>query len=127
MSINPKMQFVLTGFDEIPGFRVFAFEGVAADRTRVQFSVKADMTMARKYGIRAQEFPLLCRALLDQRFEEGAAKRSFIYSEDDMRLYAESAAARTEAAQRRKPPRRPVSDQVGNAWRVSPPLSGGRP
>jgi hypothetical protein len=121
------MQFVLMGFDEIPGFRVFAYEGVAADRSRVQFSVKADLAMARKYGIRAQEFPLLCRALLDQRHEEGGAKRNFVFSEDDMRIFAQSAAARTEAAQRRKPPRRPVSDQVGNAWRVSPPLSGPRP
>lgn len=117
--LNPKMQFVLTGFAEVPGFRVFAFEGVAADRSRTDFSVKADLVLARRYGIRLQEFPLLCRALLEQR-HEGVDKRSFIYSEDDMRVYADAAAARVEAAQKRKPPRRPASDQVGNAWRASP-------
>ena len=116
---NPKMQFVLMGFGEDPVFRVFKFEGVAEDRSRTEFTVKADPVLARQHGIRLQELPLLCRALLEQRFET-ATKHMLIYGEDDMRVFADAAAARLEAAQKRKPPRRPVSDQVGNAWRASP-------
>ena len=114
-----KTQFVLMGFGEAPGFRVFNFEAIAEDRSRTEYSVKADPVLARQYGIRLQELPLLCRSLLEIR-SEGGVKRAFTYTEDDMRQWATIEAARVEALQRRKPPKRPVSDQVGNAWRASP-------
>jgi len=113
---NPKIQFVLKGFSQIKGFRVFAFEGIASDRTRAMFTVKADLDMSRTYGIRLQELPLLCRAVLERTYF-GGEKRAFAYSEEEMRLFADSAAARQEAAKQKKPPRRPASDQVGAAWR----------
>ena len=61
------MQFVLTGFTQDLGFRVFAFEGIGADRIRTKFTVKAELALIRNYGIRIQELPLLCRGLLDRR------------------------------------------------------------
>jgi len=63
------MQFLLTGFREDLGFRVFAFQGVAADNTRSAFWVRADIALIRRYGIRVQELPLLCRGLLEIRIE----------------------------------------------------------
>ena len=114
------MQFILTGFTQDMGFRVFAFEGVKADRTRTQYTVRADLVLVRKYGIRVQELPLLCRALLDK-CGENEEKRALIYSEDDMQLRARDCALARETAAIRKPPRRPVSANVGAAWRAPQP------
>ena len=116
---NPKIQFILKGFSQVMGFRIFAFEGIAADRTRTAFTVETDLALTRRYGIRLQELPLLCRAVLE-RPHEGDEKRAFEYTEQDMRLYADCAAARQEAAKQRRPPRRPATGHVGAAWRVPP-------
>jgi hypothetical protein len=113
---SPKMQFLLTGFSQDMGFRVFAFERIAEDRTRTPFTVKTDLALTRRYGIRLQELPLLCRAVLERPHEDGE-KRAFAYAEEDMRVYADCAAAREEAAKHRRPMRRPVTDHVGTAWR----------
>ena len=105
------MNFVLNGFSEVMGFRVFAFEGIAEDRTRTAFTVRTDLALARKYGIRLQELPLLCREVLERR-DEAEEKRAFTYTEADMCLYASAcAAAREKAAQRKKPfHRAPTAD-----------------
>jgi len=113
------MQFVLRGFSQVVGLRVFAFEGIASDRTRAMFTVSADLALSRRYGIRQQDLPLLCRAVLE-RCHEGVETREFAYTEDQMRLYADGAAAREEAAKRKKPPRRPTTDNVEVAWRGPP-------
>jgi len=106
------MQFVLTGFTHDMGFRVFTFEGVQ-DRIRTLFTVKADLALIRVHGSRMQELPLLCRALLDR--GEPNTARAFVFTEDDMRVCAQERAA--DAAQRRKPPRRPPVENLGSAWR----------
>jgi hypothetical protein len=84
---NLKMQFIVTGFSEATGFRIFAFEGIGADRSRVPFTVRADLAMARRYGIRLQELPLLCWALLDSAPED-TELRAFTYGEGEMSLHA---------------------------------------
>ena len=114
---NPKTQFVLKGFRESTGYRVFEFEGLSPERTRSVFTVRADLAMSRRYGIRLQELPLLCRGVLDKR-DEAAETRALTYSEQDMSLYKDAATAREEAAKHRKPPRRPATENVGNAWRA---------
>jgi hypothetical protein len=111
-----KLQFVLKGFTEMQGFRVFAFEGIAADRTRSIFTVRANLALSRRYGIQLQELPLLCRAVLD-RSSDGEEKRAFAYDEEDMRVHAATAAAKAIAAKQRKMPRKPVTERVGAAWR----------
>jgi hypothetical protein len=115
------MQYVLTGFTQELGFRVFAFEGIGEDRLRTKFTVKADLSLIRRYGIRLQELPLMCRGLLDRR--TGAEEiRTLIFTEDEMSLYERnSLAAREAAAQKRKPPRRPPSENIGAAWRAPQP------
>jgi hypothetical protein len=55
-----QMQFTLTGFTQDAGCRVFAYEGVGDDRVRIRFTVRADLALSRKYGIRLQELPLMC-------------------------------------------------------------------
>ncbi len=110
------MVYILTGFTHDMGFRVFAFEGVGEDRARTEYRVKADLALIRRYNIRVQELPLLCRALLEQR-KDGEEQRTFTYTEADMCLYADAATARHEAAQRKKAPRRPPSENAGAAWR----------
>ena len=115
------MQFILTGFRQEMGFRVFAFEGIGQDRTRTEFTVRTDVALTRSYGIHLQELPLLCRELLD-RHDEGEEQRSFTYTEADMRLHAnDRAAARDAVKQKRKPPRRLPTDHVGAAWRFPTP------
>jgi hypothetical protein len=106
---HAKTQFILKGFTEAMGFRIFAFEGIAADRTRSDFTVKTDLALSRRYGIRLQELPLLCRALLEQR-DETAGQQSFTYTEEEMSSFAAKAAAREEAAKQKKAPRRPAPE-----------------
>ena len=101
------MQFVLKGFTPETGFRVFAFDGIAEDRTRTEFKVRTDLSLIRTYGIRVQELPLLCRGLLERR-DEADLTHTLTFSEEEMRLYASSRAAEREAAEKRKSRRAPV-------------------
>jgi hypothetical protein len=97
---SQKRQFVLTGFKDAAGFRIFAFERVAADRTRTAFTVKTDLALTRRYGIRLQELPLLCREILDRRGEDD--DKALTYTEEDMCHHADCAAARSAAAKQRR-------------------------
>lgn len=111
------MPFILTGFRQDMGFRVFAFERRETVRSRMEFTVKADLGLIRRYDIRVQELPLLCRSLLE-RTEAAGDTRTLTFTEDDMRACANvRAAARDEAARKRKPPRRPTGESPGAAWR----------
>ncbi len=100
-----KMQFVLVGFSHDLGFRVFSFEGIAADRTRTRFAVRTDLALIRDYGIRVQELPILCRGLLERR-DETQRERTLTFSAEEMRLHAVNCAAQRDAAQRKKASRR---------------------
>jgi len=109
------MDFVFTGFKQSENFRHFSFEGVAADHSRIQFVVGADLMLIRKYQITMQELPLLCLRLLERAPE---APKAMTFTEDDMRAYAvDRIAARESAAAKRKPARRPPSPNIGSAWR----------
>jgi hypothetical protein len=112
-----KLQFILTGFTQELGFRVFAFERMGEDRVRTRCTVKADLVLVRRYGIRLQELPLMCRGLLE-RGDEGSETPTMTFSEEQMRVCAdERAAAKEGAAHKRKAPRRPVVENPGAAWR----------
>ena len=129
------MQFILTGFTQDVGFRVFAFEGVAVGQIRTVFTVRADLALSRRYGIAMQELPLLCRSLLDRQDESIAEtseaapsdlpvveKHTLTFTEDEMRACADKRAAdRALAASKRKAPRRPVVENAGAAWRGPQP------
>ena len=112
---NVKMSFVLKGFKQVLELRVFEFDGMF-ERVRSPFTVSVDLALARKYGIRIQELPLLCRGVLDECCST-EDKRAYTYTEEHMCSHAHLAAEREEAAKRKKPPRRPPTDQVGAAWR----------
>jgi hypothetical protein len=101
------MQFVLVGFSHDLGFRVFSFEGIAADRTRTRFAVRTDLALIRDYGIRVQELPILCRGLLERR-DETQRERTLTFTAEEMRLHAVNCAAQRDAAQRKKASRRPA-------------------
>jgi hypothetical protein len=98
------MQYVLTGFTNDMEFRVFAFDVVGDDRVRIAYSVRADLTLARKYGIMLQELPLLCRGVLEERIFVGKVERTFTYTEDEM---CTQAGARALAAEKLKAARKP--------------------
>jgi hypothetical protein len=111
------MPFILTGFRQDLGFRVFAFERRETTRSRMEFTVKADLALIRRYDIRVQELPLLCRGLLERR-EDAEDSRALTFTEDEMRACAnDRTAAKNEAARKRKPPRRPTGESPGAAWR----------
>lgn len=115
------MQFILTGFTQDLGCRVFAFERIAEDRARTTFTVRADLALIRQYGIQIQDLPLLCRGLLERNDEAGAT-RALTFTEEQMRTCAvERAAAKDEAAKRRKAPRRTPVEGLGAAWRAPQP------
>lgn len=114
------MQFILLGFDQRAGIRRFVFQGIA-DRTRADFAVKVDLGLSRRYGIRLQELPLLCRELLE-RHGEGGEERAFTFGEAEMGAYATTCALKHEAAARKKKvPRKSSTSQIGSAWRAPQP------
>jgi len=109
------MQFALTGFTPDSKFRVFAFQGIGADQKRTPYTVTADLSRIRIYGIMVQDLPLLCVALLEQRSAAGPLQTSLTLSEADMQVYADHRAADRAEADRRKslrktPPRRPATE-----------------
>lgn len=116
------MRYILTGFTPDLEFRVFAFQRVLDDHTRSDFTVKADLSLIRKYAIRIQELPLLCRAVLE-RNEDTDAASDLTFTEQDMRDHHRDALAAQAAADKRKPHRRPPSPNAGTNWRTPPARS----
>jgi hypothetical protein len=115
------MNFLLTGFSSDMGFRVFEFEGVAADKSRIDFSVRADLELIKDFGIRLQELPLLCRRLLEDH-DEAVQERLLTFTREHMRLHADLRAAERAATQRRRPKyRRPFHPVQTAAVPVSRP------
>ena len=116
------MRFILMGFAPDTGFRVFTFQGIDTDHTRTDFSVRADLALARRYGIRLQELPLLCRAFLEGQ-EDLARTHDVTFTEADMcRHQRDCAATQRAAALKKKPPRRPSVENAGSPWRTAPSL-----
>ena len=77
---NSTAQFVLKGFSQVVGFRVFTFERIAGDHSRSLFTIRADLALALRHRVPLQELPLLCRAFLDQ-LHEGGDERAFVFTE----------------------------------------------
>ena len=115
------MQFTLLGFTQDTIFRVFSFECMGNDKTKTAHTIRVDLALSRKHGIRLQELPLLCRAALEQDLKaEGTDMMTF--TESEMVLHARTGAeAREAAVLKRKTPRRPVPSTIdtGNGWRGS--------
>ena len=123
---SSKTHFILKGFSQVLESRVFEFEGLMPDSVRASFTVSINMAMARRYGIRLQEMPLLCRTVLDQT-SEGEQQRAFTYSEAHMSEYAGNVAAREEAAKHKRAPKQQPAPETAAAthapganWRFPP-------
>ena len=114
------MQFVLTGFKQESGYRVFAFDGISTEHVRVAFRVRADLGLIQRYGIRIQELPLLCRGFLELHHDE-SENRALTYTETEMKAWARESRAAKEAGARKWKPVRPASTLNGAARRA--PLS----
>jgi hypothetical protein len=113
-----KTHYILKGFSQETGFRVFTFERVGVDECRATFTVKTDIALTLRYGIRLQELPLLCRGLLEQG-DADETVRAFTFAEDDMCRHADEASARAALARvskHRRPP--PAASTPG--WRLPP-------
>jgi hypothetical protein len=109
------MHFILKGFNQVMEYRIFEFEGIAVDSVRASFTVRIDLALARKYGIRLQELPLLCKEVLDQS-GEGGANRAFTYSEAQMSTHATDLSAREAAAKSKRTNRRLAPVHVPSPW-----------
>src|SRR5580692_7425899 len=99
------MMFTLTGFTQDAGCRVFAYEGTGDDRIRIPFTVRADLALSRKYGIRLQELPLMCLGILERSVTDEAGdpespvpQRALTFTEDAMIRYADDCVIAREAA-----------------------------
>jgi len=95
------MEFVLTGFRQEANMRRFAFQRVATDHSRTEFTVSADMALIVKHKIPLQELPLLCRALLEDRNDTGPAK-AVIFTENEMLGYVQRRSAAKDEADRKR-------------------------
>ena len=112
------MQFVLTGFKQDAGYRVFSFDGISTEHVRTPYWVRADLGLIQRHGIRIQELPLMCRAFLEQRYE-ASESHALTFAESDMYSCARDIrAAKEAAAHKRKPSRAPSAANSGSAWRA---------
>jgi len=110
-----KTQFLLTGFTQAAGIRIYAFEG-RIDARRIDYTVEVDLALIPGYGIRIQDLPLLCRELLQQRAQPDEIS-SVVFTEQQMRSHAEKlAVGRDEAEHRKKQARHFASADVGTGW-----------
>lgn len=113
-----KTLFILSGFSQTAGIRVYAFECLDAGK-RTDYTVAVDLGLIAGYGIRIQDLPLLCRELLQQRTEPSEIA-ALMFTEQDMRSHAEiRATAREDAERKKKTPRHPVNPNLGSNWRTS--------
>ena len=111
-----KPQFLLTGFTQAAGIRTYAFEG-RVDASRIDYTVKVDLALIPRYGIRIQDLPLLCRELLQQR-EQTDETGGIVFTEQRMRSHAEQlVTVRKEAEGRKKRPRQFASADAETGWR----------
>jgi hypothetical protein len=111
-----KTLYILTGFDQTAGIRIYAFEGVGGGQ-RIDYTVEVNLALIAGYGIRIQDLPLLCRELLERRVEPVEVS-ALTFTEQEMRSHAQRlATARELAEQKKKPGRHPVSANTGAAWR----------
>lgn len=111
-----KRQFILTGFTQAAGIRMYAFQS-RVDARRIDCTVEVDLALIPGYGIRIQDLPLLCREFLQQRTEPDEIT-SLVFTEPHMKSHAEKLAiARENAEHGKKRPRPFVSADSGSAWR----------
>lgn len=120
------MQFTLNGFTQDNGCRVFAYQGIGEDRVRVKFTVRVDLAMSRQYGMRLQELPLMCLALLERNSataepEVAPIQHHVTFTEEAMIRFAEDCAAVKEAALARKHSsrRQPAKEEDADAPAVN--------
>ncbi len=112
------MEFVFTGFKQVDSVRQYGFQGIAEDRSRQGYVVATDVSLLRKYRIPLQDLPLLFRRFL-QAHDEANEQHSMMFSEEDMRRYAENRAAEAEAAASKRTKHRhvPTPKNSGMVWR----------
>lgn len=107
------MEYHLEQFYESDSIRHFVFGCVRPDRSTATVIVRADTKVARKYEIRLQELPVLCRRLLDA-LPEGSFQPIITLTEEQMIVIQRTARAAAEKKPHRPP--RP-SQAAGQAWR----------
>lgn len=110
------MQYTLAGFTHQMGVRTFAFVCTNDEKQKSEFRVRADLALIQRYGIRVQDLPLLCLGVLERR-DEADDRRTFTYTEADMRSYAEARAIRDAEAEKKKVPRKQPPNNAGASWR----------
>lgn len=105
--------YVLIAFQQRENIRHFRFKGTSEDKQRLEFIVGVDLALTRTYGIAAQELPLLCRRLLEEKPVLEQSRRS-MFSEARMADYA-----------RRRDEERQQGEQRRRAY-VRPPTQASR-
>jgi hypothetical protein len=89
-AVKPGMALpsVLRGVSYDLGFRIFEFEYSTRENGRLLCDVRADLSLARRYGISMQELPLICRSFLDRQ-DKSVRMRSLTLTEAEMQVLAE--------------------------------------
>ena len=117
-----KIRFIFSGFKQDEGFRVFFFEDSGKEHMGSKYSVRADLSLARRLGIPTQDLPLLCRAILE-RGDSSRGSETILFSEAEMNLHVNHAKSlRRELLLKKKSRFKPPSVISRVGWRS--PQSG---
>ena len=104
------MEFVFTGFNQKDTTRLYAFQRVDTDRSRTDYAVTTDVTLAFKHKIPLQDLPLLCRALLEGK--EPSPPGTVIFTEKDMLAFVHRRSAERDEVLRKKAHHRPFGRKI---------------
>lgn len=90
------MQFTLAGFTHDAEYRAFAFDSSGEKSQRIRFTVRVDVALSRKHGIRLQELPSMCLAIVqrngethDVLMDTSSADRTLNFTEEAMMQHSQ--------------------------------------
>jgi hypothetical protein len=118
--MHRTFDFTMVGFKQEGSIRHFNFERLNDDRTKSDFTVDADTSLTRKYGITLQDLPLLCRRVLEETVSPTPAA-VLTFGEDRMQAHANQREAnqrRTEELRQAR--KKPHHENVGDGFRRHP-------
>ncbi len=108
------MEFVFTGFRQREGIRDFSYEGIADDRSRLQFVVSANIDLLRRHGVSLQEAPLVCLRFLEN-YEDHSHPQHLVFTEQLMIGHEARKLSLASANPHKRPPRRSRPAHLGPA------------
>lgn len=109
-----SMHYKLLSFSQHDSVRHFVFQRVLGyGTTAAEYTVIADVALARTFGITLQELPSLCSRLLEARPDDSPAE-TILLTDADLKMHAANLSAAQQAEAKGKSRPRPPAAEVSS-------------